>query len=278
MSAASVPTGERLGLIDAVIAALRPLQFRGKGRLAELVVPRSNSRRALLFGSQFFLDTSDYLQRQMYAGAFERLETRLVRRVLRPGMTFVDVGANVGYYTALAAQLVGPKGSVYAFEPSDYAYPRLTGMIEKSGLTCVRPIKCGLADVAGERFLYGAVKEGSSGLRTATMVPSDDPQRALVPIETLDRMAEQFGIRQIDMMKIDVDGLEPLVLKGAVGLIASGRISNILMECAEYWFNRMNTSTNEIVDHLKASGFTVDRIGSASLYAKFSPQGSLQTA
>jgi len=266
----SVPTDERLGLIDAVIAALRPLQFRGKGKLAELVVPRSTSRRAILFGSQFLFDTSDYLQRQMYAGSFERLETRLVRKLLRPGMTFVDVGANVGYYTALAAQQVGPTGSVFAFEPSDYAYPRLIRMIEQSGLTCVRPVKYGLADVAGERFLYGAVKEGCSGLHTATMVPNDNPQKALVPTETLDHMAEQLGIQQIHLMKIDVDGLEPLVLKGAANLIASGRISHILMECAEYWFNQMNTSTNEMVDHLKSTGFTVVRIGTASLYAKFS--------
>jgi len=269
MPAASVSTDERLGLIDAVIAALRPLQFRGKGRLAELVVPRSRNRKAQLFGSQFSLDTSDYLQRQMYAGSFERLETRLVRKLLRPGMTFVDVGANVGYYSALAAQLVGPTGSVFAFEPSDYAYPRLSRMIENSGLTCVRPVKCGLADVAGERFLYGAVTEDSSGLLTATMVPNDNPQRALVPIETLDRMADQFGIQQIDLMKIDVDGLEPLVLKGAANLIASGRISNILSECAEHWFHRMNTSTNEMIDHLEASGFAVSRIGTASLYARF---------
>lgn len=259
-----------LGLIDAVIGALRPVQFRGKGRLAELLVPRSKSRSALLFGSQFFLDTSDYLQRQMYAGSFERLETRIVRKVLRPGMTFVDVGANVGYYTALGARLVGPTGAVFAFEPSEYAFPRLTRMIETSGLKCVRAVKCGLADVAGERFLYGAVDEGACELHTATMVPNDNSHRAMVRTETLDSMAEQLNIKQIDLLKIDVDGLEPLVLQGAANLIANGRISNILLECAEYWFNKMNTSTVETVDYLKSSGFSrVSRIGGASLYATF---------
>ena len=271
MPTAFASTEDRLGLIDAVIAALRPLQFRGKGRLAELVVPRSRNRRAQIFGSQFSLDTSDYLQRQVYAGSFERLETRLVRKVLRPGMTFVDVGANVGYYSALAAHLVGPTGAVFSFEPSDYAYPRLTSMIGNSSLTWVRAIKCGLADAPGERFLYGAVTEDCSGpLHTATMVPQDNPQRAVVPIETLDRMAEQLGIQQIDLMKIDVDGLEPLVLKGAANLIASGRISNILMEVNEHWFNRMNTSTDETIDHLEKSGFAAFRIGRDSLHARFS--------
>jgi FkbM family methyltransferase len=255
-------------LIDAIITALRPLQFKGKGRLAELFVQRSKDRSALLFGSRFYLDTSDYLQRQMYAGSFERLETRVVRRTLRLGMTFVDVGANVGYYTALAAQLVGPTGSVFAFEPSDYAHPRLTKMVETSGLKSVRIIKCGLADVAGERFLYGAVDEEPCELHTATMVPSDNPQRALVRTETLDNVAEQLNIMHIDLMKIDVDGLEPLVLKGASNLIARGGISNILMECDENSFNALGTSAFEIIDYLKASGFLrVRRIGSAAIYA-----------
>jgi FkbM family methyltransferase len=255
-------------LIDVIVIALRPLQFRGKGRLAELLVRRSKDRSALLFGSQFYLDTSDYLQRQMYAGSFERLETRIVRKALRPGMTFVDVGANVGYYTALAAHLVGPTGTVFAFEPSDYAHPRLAKMVETSRLKSVRIIKCGLADAAGERFLYGAVDEEPCELHTATMVPSDNPQRALVPIETLDNVAEQLNIMHIDLMKIDVDGLEPLVLKGASNLIASGRISNILMESDENSFNAMGTCGIEIIDYLKASGFRrVCRVGSTSIHA-----------
>jgi FkbM family methyltransferase len=198
----------------------------------------------------------------MYAGSFEREESAAVRKKLRPGMTFVDVGANIGYYTALAAQLVGPTGSVFAFEPSEYAFPRLTKMIETNGLRCVQAIQCGLADVSGERLLYGAVDDDVYDLHTATMVPQNNPHRALVRIETLDRMAEQLNIKQIDFMKIDVDGFEPEVLKGAAGLIAAGRISTIMLECAEYWFKRMNTSTVEIVDQLRSNGFTkISRMG-----------------
>ena len=86
------------GLIDTVVTKLRPFQFRGKGRLAELVVPRTGNREAIVFGSWFSLDMSDYIQRHMYAGSFEREESRIVRETVRTGMTFVDVGANVGYY------------------------------------------------------------------------------------------------------------------------------------------------------------------------------------
>jgi len=186
-------------LIDFIVTQLRPIQFRGKGRLAELVLPRTGKRDALVFGSRFSLDLSDYMQRHIYAGSFERNESKIVRHMLRPGMTFVDVGANVGYYTALAARLVGPTGSVFAFDPSEYAFPRLSRMIEVSGLTNVRAFKCGLADTAGERLLFGAVDEAEGEdayeLHTATMVPSDNPHRAVVRTDTLDRMAEQLNIK-----------------------------------------------------------------------------------
>jgi FkbM family methyltransferase len=254
------------GLIDTVVTKLRPFQFRGKGRLAEVVVPRTGNRDALIFGSTFSLDMSDYIQRHMYAGSFEREESGIVRKMLRPGMTFVDVGANVGYYTALAAQLVGRNGFVFAFEPSEYGFPRLSSMIEINGLTCARAIKCALADVAGEGLLFGAVDEDICDIHTATMVPNDNPRRAVVRTETLDRMAEQLNIKQIDFLKIDVDGFEPVVLKGAATLIANGRISNIMLECAEYWFKRMNTSTVEIVEDLRSKGFSrisrIERSGS----------------
>lgn len=253
-------------LIDTVVTQCRPFRFRGKARLADLLIPKAGERDALIFGSRFSLDTSDFIQRHMYAGSFEREETGIVRKMLRPGMTFVDVGANVGYYTALAAQLVGPTGSVFAFEPSDYAYPRLSRMIEVNGLTQVRAMKFGLADVAGERILYGGVEEDLFQNHTATMVPNDNPSRTLVRTETLDRMAEQLDIKQIHFMKIDVDGFEPLVLQGASTLIASGRISTIMLECAEDWFNRMNTSTVELVENLRSKGFSrISQIGTAEV-------------
>jgi FkbM family methyltransferase len=205
----------------------------------------------------------------MYAGSFERDESKVVRQKLRTGMTFVDVGANVGYYTALASRLVGPTGSVFAFDPSGYAFPRLSKMIEVNGLTNVRAIKCGLADTAGERLLFGAVDDEvyDAPIRTASMVPCDDPHRRIVRTDTLDRMAEQLNIKQIDLMKIDVDGFEPLVMRGAAGMIAKGRISNMLFECSEHWAG-VNTSIAEVAEDLRSKGFReVSPIGRCAFLA-----------
>jgi predicted methyltransferase len=82
----------------------------------------------------FELDLKDLIQRDIYWGTFEPNETRLVQEYLRPSMTFLDVGANLGYYTALAASLVGRRGRVIAFEPSPYAFEKLHAMVVNNKL------------------------------------------------------------------------------------------------------------------------------------------------
>lgn len=255
------------GAWDALARALRPLQFRGKERLTDALFPRNGNPTASIFGSRFSLDLSDFIQRHIYAGSYERVESQIVRRLLRPGMTFVDVGANVGYYTALAAEAVGPQGRVLAFEPSEYAFPRLKRMVDANRLTWVTPLECGLAEAPGQIILYGGSENDAFNNHTASMVPSDNPHRRLVETDTLDRVAARLEIDHVDVMKIDVDGFEIQVLRGAQRLLETSRIAVIMLECNEQWFQCMDTSTAEIVQYLKGRGFqSVSRMGRSDNY------------
>ncbi len=256
-----------LGVMNAFAAALRPLQFPGKERLASAIVPRTGKQIVSIFGSRFSLDLSDFIQRNIYTGSYERLESQTVRRMLRRGMTFVDVGANVGYYTALAAELVGPEGRVLAFEPSEYAFPRLRRLVAMNQLRCVTVFQCGLADEPGQMTLYGGVEEDLFNNHTATMVPNDNPHQRSVEIDTLDHITDQLNVEHIDFMKIDVDGFEMLVLRGASRLISESRIDNILVECNEDWLQRANTNTAEITEYLESRSFQkCARIGKSDNY------------
>jgi FkbM family methyltransferase len=248
-------------------ATLRPLLFRGKERLANLITPTCGVQTATIFGARFDLDMSDFIQRNMYAGSFEYREARVVRQMLLSGMTFVDVGANVGFYTALAAEAVGRRGTFIAFEPSEYAFPRLRRMIASNSLNQVRALKCGLGEAPGTTILYGGVETDSFNNHTATMVPHDNPNRNMVEIETLDRMALRLKLHRIDFLKIDVDGYEAQVLRGAGELLRNRRISNILLECSDYWLSKMKTTTTELLDQLTCAGFTrITRIGGSENY------------
>ena len=82
-------------MLESLISALRPFQFKGKARLLGPWTPRSGMRVTVINGYRVELDLIDHIQRMMYLGAYERWETGVVRRLLRPGMCFVDVGANL---------------------------------------------------------------------------------------------------------------------------------------------------------------------------------------
>src|SRR5712692_10236374 len=118
-------------MIDRAIAVIRPFRFRGKYRLLNFLTPDEGIRNAQVFGLRFELDLGDWIQRLIYLGTFELFETRLVAGFLAPGMTVIDVGANVGYYTALAASRVGSNGRISANHLPVFAFN--IGLGEKSG-------------------------------------------------------------------------------------------------------------------------------------------------
>ncbi len=165
-------------------------------------------------------------------GTYEICTTRLVQAFLRAGMTFVDVGANIGYYTLLAARAVGKAGLVYAFEPNVAVRSRLEENLRLNGLLGQVHIRqLAMARSSGESAFYRSVVSDNSGL--SSILPgggrSDDAE--LVPCVSLDDFAAALpGRRPIDLMKIDVEGAEMEVLAGGRGVLARDDAPAIIFE------------------------------------------------
>jgi FkbM family methyltransferase len=239
--------------MNFIIDQFRSIHFRGKARLLNIVGPNSGMRVTRIFNSVFELDLEDFIQRQIYLGTFEPYETRLVKKHLRPGMTFVDVGANVGYYTALAAmQVAGSGGRVIAFEPSPYAFDKLNSMVLKNKLEQVTAVRAGLSDKAGRGRLYLGVGFKN---HSPTMVAHDNAAVTEITVLSLDDEVERLGIERIDLIKIDVEGHEPKVLAGAKRLLREGRIRMILCEFNEHWLCKSGSSPSRLADTLREAGF-----------------------
>ena len=245
-------------MLELLISALRPFRFKGKARLLGPWTPRSGTRVAVVNGYRVELDLIDHIQRLVYLGAYERWETGVVRRLLRPGMCFVDVGANIGYFTLLAARRVGPTGRVFAIEPSPYAADRLSRTISANVIPQVRIERCGLGRRQGEVVLYDA----AVGNHTPTMLGDPGCHGLVVPVRTLDDCVREWSIDRIDLMKIDVEGYEPEVFAGAARTLADGKIRAILCEFNAHWLARAGTSSREVYRGLLDQGF-VDRSGIA---------------
>jgi FkbM family methyltransferase len=245
-------------VFESLVSTLRPFQFRGKARIMAPWIRRSGVRTVRLDGYRIELDLTDYIQRMIFLGAYERWESRIVRRLLQPGMCVVDVGANIGYFTLLAARRVGRTGRVFAIEPSPYAADRLDKTISKNEISHVRLERCGLGQRRGEVLLYDAEK----GNHSPTMLGDSGTPGKLVPIRSLDECVREWSIDRIDLLKVDVEGYEPEVFAGAADTMASGGIRAILCEFNTYWLTRARTSPREVYRRLLAQGY-VDGSGIA---------------
>jgi FkbM family methyltransferase len=240
-------------LTSAAVRILRDTSFRGKYRLMNWIVPHQGETTGKIAGSLFRLDLSDHIQWNVYCGLYESQESGWVAQHLRAGMTFVDVGANIGYYTALASSLVGPAGQVFAFEPSPYAAQRLNMLKKENSLSNVKVFESGVSDTIGETTLH--LQRGSRN-HSPTMVPIPNCDSVTVPLTTLDRFAQENGLSQIDLLKIDVEGYEHHVLKGAHDLLSRGSIKAVLCEFNDYWLRGAKTTISQVEDLLASAGLT----------------------
>jgi FkbM family methyltransferase len=151
---------------------------------------------------------------------------RWIRTCAREGDVFYDIGANIGLYTLLAAQRVGPRGMVYAFEPHVANVHSLLANIALNQMSSrVRVLSCALHEAEGFfDFNYYAAEAGTSMSQLNDARDSlDRPfQPAFAEYKyavTLDKLVADGAIRPADHVKIDVDGNELLVLRGMRGLL-----------------------------------------------------------
>jgi len=232
--------------------------FRGKARLQDWFVPHSGLARATVFGLEMELDLTDLIQRDMYAGLYEPFERQFIRKFLGPGMTVVDVGANVGYYTWMAASSVGPRGKVLAVEPGPYAFDRLQRVIRANQLRHVQCRNLALSDTSGHATLYVPKRaEGNYNPSLSPYLPDMDPVDVIT--SRLDDVLDEAGIGGVDLMKVDVEGHELNVFKGAEKSIRDGRIRAILCEFNEGYQAGAGWSCGELEQWFRDSGFVLSQ-------------------
>jgi len=164
-------------------------------------------------------------------GMYEISGTRFLQAVLRPGMTVVDVGANTGYYTLWASRLVGPLGRVHAFEPVPDLASTLRHNVELNGMRNISVRPEAVSDREGKAILHVSRAESNTGLSSLVMNGDRDQLSEPLEVETisLDDLSSNLD-RPIDFIKIDVEGAEDLVFRGAARLLAAERAPAILFE------------------------------------------------
>lgn len=206
-------------LAPAILATIlqRTGAFRGKWRLVRrwtrLVDASAPHLRDLPGGGRICCDVSIPYEASIWLGLEEELELRTLAGLLRPGDRFVDCGANVGLWTLSAAPLVGAAGRVWAFEPNPVALGKLRRNLSASGFDNVRIVPAAAGRAGGEAFLRCDEEHNRSEL-VATAGTATSTVRVV-------RLDEELAGEKIAGCKIDVEGAELDVLRGAEEILAT---------------------------------------------------------
>ena len=233
------------------------------------------------FGSRMDLDVTKKTQRILYLQKlYEPYITNYLLKFFKPGDLFIDIGANVGYYTLLAAHITGPSGKVIAFEPEESNYSTLVKNVTLNKFTNAVCIRKAAGEGTGSATLYlNPLNDGGNSLNVLTEYYDDRkgwtrnevlrrfPRKNLEQkIETIsfDTYTEQFPLPNVSCtVKIDVEGAEYAVLKGMKEFLKRKSSLNILCEVSK--------DGDQIVKFLEDLGYgvnTLDEGGTPHLYTK----------
>ena len=226
-------------------------------------------------GMKIFADPADQViaPQLVEFGVWEPGLTALVRQRVRSGGTFVDVGANVGYYTLLAAKLVGPVGRVIAFEPVPAQFELMRRGVEANGFRRgVHLEQKALSNKRGTLELYlSATNQGANSI-----VQTPGGSQISVPAMTLD---EYFGAgSRVDFIKMDIEGGEGFALEGMQQTLRSNRAIELAVEFSPWKLEHAGYSPKRLLDLLTDDGFVLHIINEKSgALTRVSPGALLQT-
>lgn len=192
---------------------------------------------------------------------YERDEIAVFRSFLGPNMTLIDVGANIGLYTALALAEPRFSGRLIALEPDAesraYLHRAIAANARPDGRVRVVVSDAAASDESGEAVLYRNVENrGDSRIYSAPALT----EGAVVPTTTLDELAEREGIESVELLKIDVQGAEAKVVAGAAELLARSRDAVLMTEFWPDGLARCGSSAAAYIAMLGELGFALHEL------------------
>jgi len=240
-------------LAHKIIQILIAHPFKGAGRIRNLVtkmfipIPRGSTVIHTIYGFKMIVDPviGKGLEKSIYfEGTYEAGTLHVMQNCLRMGDTFIDVGSNIGLMSLLASQHEGTQGIVYSFEPEPETFAILQNNIKLNKIRNIRvfDVALGAAKDAAIIYKYCEINRGSASLIKPNYSTCE---RAMVEILTLDEFVNANDISNIRMLKIDVEGWELEVLRGANRLLSSLYAPII---CIEYGSEDHAITTSQLLE------------------------------
>jgi len=230
---------QRVSHVVLAVPGLRPLLKRWPMAQSLVTIPRRLLMTTLpdhiVTGDSFRFtiylpDRAYFFKPEALAGTYERDTVRALQDILLPGMTLVDLGAHLGYFSLIAATCVGPSGRVYAFEPQPEIYDLLVTNIEVNDLqSIIRPARKAVSNTAGTLPLFLGTRD--SGEASFYHTPGgSSSESVVVEVTTLDAFCAQQGWPPVHVIKMDIEGAEMMALEGLRELASRSLDLRLIME------------------------------------------------
>jgi len=218
-------------------------------------------KQNLIGGGSMILDTNDRLAwRLRCEEAFEPEVREEIERIASRRINVIDIGANIGYYTILASRLIGPDQRVFSFEPQARAVSKLRRNIEANALSNVEVFSCALADTPGT-VAFNLPAEGAEAYGS---MHANGRFRVAKTVEIeahrLDDVLERLGNPKIGLVKMDSEGAELLILRGATKLLSSPDKPNLIFEANEVNCKPFGYCVFDILQFVQSFGYKLRQV------------------
>ena len=199
-------------------------------------------------GIKLWLDKNSYLQNKIINfGVWEKNSTKIIKKYLKPGDIFIDVGANIGYFTILASKIVGDNGRVLAYEPTKkYATQIKMNIKDNDKHNNISFFPYGLSDTSTQAVIN--IGNSSATLHKFGDLSENDIER--IELKQFDTVFNKSSIDRIDFIKVDIDGHEPAFFKGAIKNIKKYK-PKILLEVNQANYYKAGFDLTEFYNTIK---------------------------
>ncbi len=233
-----------------------PIQ-KGKYRLSDLAIRLSRKSPDEITvrtadGRELLIDIAKGSYRYLYfTGEYETAISNLLRRIIAPGDICLDIGANIGWYTTLFQKLVGNEGEVHAFEPVPPIFDRLKHNIkvnEPPKNVRLNNFALGDTETTVDLHIFADLPDGHASIATF-----DHKEFEVFPsrMTTLDSYITANGIENVNLIKIDIEGAELMMLKGASKLFSQNQLPVLEIEMALATTSGFNYLPNDIIKYIR---------------------------
>lgn len=202
-------------------------------------------------GINWELDLSEYQMRQIYLyDIYERNTIRHLFNLCKPDMTFIDVGANIGFYSLTMAQFL-KKGEVHSFEPNPYIHKLFQKNLALNSFSNIVANPVGLSDKNETLTIHFS----KSNLGASSVYNTSSDMHEQIRLVAFDDYCKEKNIQKIDLLKVDIEGGELNFLKGATGMIRKCEKLILVMEIMEEHCIKAGYSAAELFEYVTSLGF-----------------------